>query len=72
MNISSKLIKLLLEKKLNISTIESCTGGYIINEITNQKDSSKITNGGIVAYSNSQKIDIGINKNIIDTHGVYS
>lgn len=72
MNISNKLIKLLLERKLNISTIESCTGGYIINEITNQKDSSKITNGGIVAYSNSQKINIGINKNVIDTYGVYS
>lgn len=72
MCISNKLINLLIVKKLNISTIESCTGGYIINEITNQKDSSKITNGGIVAYSNNQKINIGIDKSIIDKYGVYS
>lgn len=72
MNISNKLIKLLIEKKLNISTVESCTGGYIINEITNQKDSSRITNGGIVAYSNNQKINIGIDKNVINKYGVYS
>lgn len=72
MFISNKLINLLIEKKLNISTIESCTGGYIINEITNQKDSSKITNGGIIAYSNNQKINIGIDKSIIDKYGVYS
>lgn len=72
MDVGNKLINLLIEKNLNISTIESCTGGYIINEITNQKNSSKITNGGIVAYSNNQKIDIGIDKNVIDKYGVYS
>lgn len=72
MEISKKLIKLLIEKKLNISTVESCTGGFIINEITTQKDSSKITNGGIVTYSNNQKINIGIDKSIIDKYGVYS
>ena len=65
MEISKKLIKLLIEKKLNISTVESCTGGFIINEITTQKDSSKITNGGIVTYSNNQKINIGIDKSIL-------
>lgn len=69
---AEKLVQNLKKNKLNISSVESCTGGYLINSITNIEGASHITNGGIVAYSNSQKIRIGVSKEIIKKYGVYS
>jgi nicotinamide-nucleotide amidase len=45
----------LKEKKLNVSTAESCTGGYIAHLITSISGSSEYFKGSVVAYSNEIK-----------------
>lgn len=52
--------------------MESCTGGYIANSITNVEGSSNIFKFGAVTYSNEYKIKMGVSKDIIDTYSVYS
>lgn len=65
--------KLLIEKNLTISTAESCTGGFISNEITDIPGSSQYMNGGVVAYSNRSKTELlGVNPEIIEKHGAVS
>lgn len=63
-----KLIKL----NKTISTMESCTGGFLANSITNIEGSSEVFKFGAVTYSNEYKIKMGVNSNIIDKYTVYS
>ena len=63
-----KLIKL----NKTISTMESCTGGFLANSITNIEGSSEVFKFGAVTYSNEYKIKMGVNKEIIDKYTVYS
>ena len=67
-----ELIKELIEKNQTISTMESCTGGAIANEITNIQDASKILKFSAVTYSNEYKIKMGVDKELIDKYTVYS
>lgn len=55
-----------------ISTMESCTGGYLANEITNIEGSSEVFEFGIVTYSNEYKIKQGVDRDIIKKYTVYS
>ena len=67
------LIRLLIKKKLNISFVESCTGGLLASSITSISGASKIFNLGLVTYSNQAKIKIlKVNKNIIRKYGAVS
>lgn len=67
-----ELIKNLILKNKTISTMESCTGGMICNEITNIPNASKVFNFSAVTYSNEYKIKMGVKKEIIDKYSVYS
>lgn len=67
-----ELINLFKEKKLTISTMESCTGGGLSNSITNIEGSNEVFNFGAVTYSNFYKIKMGVSKEIIDKYSVYS
>ena len=67
-NIVNKLIK---ENK-TISTMESCTGGYIASSITNVPGASGILKFSAVTYSNEYKIKMGVDKNVIEKYSVYS
>ena len=69
---AKQLVKLLADNALSISTMESCTGGAVINSITNVEGSSVVTQGGYVTYSNAQKLRLGVDPNIIEHYGVYS
>ena len=63
--------KLILLNK-TVSTMESCTGGYIANSITNVEGSSNIFKFGAVTYSNEYKIKMGVSAYVIDKYSVYS
>ena len=63
-----KLIKL----NKTISTMESCTGGCLVNSITNIEGSSEVLKFSAITYSNEYKIKMGVNKEIIDKYTVYS
>ena len=67
-DVVNKLIKL----NKTISTMESCTGGFLANSITNIENSSKVFKFGAVTYSNEYKIKMGVDSNIIDKYTVYS
>ena len=63
--------KLILNNK-TISTMESCTGGGLANEITNCEDSSKVFKFSAITYSNEYKIKMGVSSDVIDKYSVYS
>lgn len=52
------LAELLREKKLTISTAESCTGGELAKMITSNPGSSEYFAGGIIAYATEKKIGV--------------
>jgi len=67
-----EVIEKLISINKTISTMESCTGGCLANEITNIEDSSKVFSFGAVTYSSEYKIKLGVNKEIIDKYTVCS
>ncbi|WP_029320184.1 CinA family protein [Butyrivibrio sp. AE3004] len=66
------ITKLLIKKKLTITTMESCTAGMIANLLTDTEGSSAILKGAFITYSNEAKILQGVPSDIIEKHGVYS
>lgn len=72
MESAERLVELLKELPATITTVESCTGGYIISTITDVEGASDITPGGYVTYTNQQKLAIGVAKETIEEYGVYS
>ncbi len=67
-----RIIKKLAELKKTISTMESCTGGGVVNAITNIEGASEVLKYSAVTYSNEYKIKMGVDKDIIDKYTVYS
>ena len=59
--------KLILTNK-TISTMESCTGGGLANEITSYEDASKVLKFSAVTYSNEYKIKMGVDEEIINKY----
>jgi len=53
-----ELKELLLQKRLKLSTAESCTGGLVAARIVNVPGSSEYFMGGVVAYDNSIKMKV--------------
>ncbi len=63
----------LLDKKLTVSTAESCTGGNIARLITSVSGSSRYFKGGFVAYANDIKEQVlGVFPQTIEQYGAVS
>ena len=67
-----EIITLLTQNKKTISTMESCTGGALVNAITNIEGASNVLKFSAVTYSNEYKIKMNVEKEIIDKYTVYS
>lgn len=67
-----ELTKLLIQKELTISTMESCTSGQIASLITDEEGSSAVLKGAFITYCNEAKIMQGVPKEILDKYTVYS
>ena len=67
-----KIIDKLIELNKTISTMESCTGGAIVNEITNIEGASEVLKYSAVTYSNEFKIKMGVDESLIKKYSVYS
>lgn len=64
---------ILRDNKLTIATAESCTGGFIADDLTNIPGSSDYMAGGIVAYANQAKIELlGVNESDLKVYGAVS
>jgi PncC family amidohydrolase len=62
-----------LERRLTLSTAESCTGGLIAHVITEVPGSSAYLVGGVVAYSNGVKAaELGVPEAVLAAHGAVS
>ena len=67
------LVKKLIQKKLKISFVESCTGGMLSSSIASISGASKVFNLGLITYSNQTKINIlKVKKSIIQKYGAVS
>jgi nicotinamide-nucleotide amidase len=65
--------RILTERRKTIAVAESCTGGLIASRITDVSGSSAYFERGIVAYSNTSKMDLlGVPAQMIDQHGAVS
>ena len=73
MNKLQELRKILIEKELNISVAESCTGGMLAQLLTKYPGSSSYFDRGFITYTNQSKIDeLGVNSSVIDEFGAVS
>lgn len=67
-----RIVKILNDNGKKVSTMESCTGGALVNAITNVSGASNVLEYSGVTYSNYFKIKMGVDKDIIDKYTVYS
>ena len=71
--IFNKLHKKLINQKLTISVVESCTGGLLAHNLTKLSNSSKFFQMGLVTYSNNAKSKIiKVDDKIIKKYGAVS
>ncbi len=63
---------LLMEKKLCLATMESCSGGLLASIITDVPGSSAYFKGGLVSYSNGMKEFWGVPAELIARYGAVS
>ena len=67
-----KIVQKLKEQNMTIAFMESCTGGFLANEITNISGASDVLKVSAVTYSSEYKIKLGVDKDIIKNYTVYS
>lgn len=67
------VVQLLIEKKISISTVESCTGGMLASKLVNVPGVSNVFANGFITYSNQSKVDaLGVDPDVIKTYGAVS
>jgi len=71
--LTAQVAELLQEKKLQLATAESCTGGLIAAACTDLAGSSVWFERGFVSYSNAAKTELlGVPADLIEAHGAVS
>lgn len=70
--LEKRIVNKLKEKNETISFMESCTGGYLANAVTNVSGASDVIKTSLVTYSNEYKIKFGVPETIINKYTVYS
>ncbi len=67
-----KLINKLIKLGKKVSTMESCTGGYVSSTITDIDGAGEVFEFSAITYTNEYKIKMGVDKKVIDKYSVYS
>ena len=67
-----EVVRILTEKHKTIATMESCTGGGVVNAITNIEGASEVLKFSAVTYSNEFKIKMGVDSQVLEKYSVYS
>lgn len=64
---------LLINSNATVGTAESCTGGYVANQITSIPGSSRYYEGSVVSYSNDVKMNVlGVSRETLEAYGAVS
>jgi PncC family amidohydrolase len=71
-DLAAQIVQKLKAINHHLCTVESCTGGLISNLITNVSGASLIYWGSYITYDNSLKVELGVSKQLIITHGAVS
>jgi nicotinamide-nucleotide amidase len=67
------LLALCRERRLQLATAESCTGGLVAGALTDVPGSSDVVDRGFVTYSNEAKQEaLGVPARLIEAHGAVS
>ena len=71
--LESIIVRLLTERKLTLALAESCTGGFLANQITNVPGASAVLLAGLVTYANVAKQKfLGVRAETLAAHGAVS
>ena len=71
--LAAVLVRLLSEREQTLALAESCTGGFLADQITNVPGASKVFVAGYVTYSNEEKIrTLGVSRESIEKFGAVS
>ena len=71
--VAEAAVRLLMKRKRTLALAESCTGGFIANQITDVPGASNIFLGGIVSYGNGVKERfLGVKKKSLNKYGAVS
>lgn len=71
--LEEQVVALLKEKRIKISTTESCTGGFLAGTIVNVSGASEVFDEGYITYSNEAKQKIlGVKKETLEKYGAVS
>lgn len=72
-SLEAVLGRMLNERGLTIAVAESCTGGLVLDRLTNIPGSSTYVVGGVVAYANEVKMSqLGVTAGALTQHGAVS
>jgi nicotinamide-nucleotide amidase len=64
--------QVLKQRGLTLATMESCSGGYLANSITEVPSSTRYFRGGLVVYNNDMLMANGVPADTIQQYGVVS
>ncbi|MCC7297142.1 MAG: competence/damage-inducible protein A [Bacteroidia bacterium] len=72
-DISTVIAEHLIKNNVSIALAESCTGGFITNQLIKHPGISSVMRGGLVSYSNEIKMqELGVSADILNTVGAVS
>jgi len=67
------VVKLLIRKKLQIVTVESCTGGLLAGRLINVSGVSEVLKQGFITYSNESKMRlVNVKESTLEKYGAVS
>lgn len=72
-SLEAVLVRELTSRSLTLAVAESCTGGHLLNRLTNIPGASAMLRAGFVPYANEAKTALlGVPADLIATHGAVS
>ena len=72
-SLEEQVVELLAERRLTVTTAESCTGGLIAGTLVNAAGASDVLNEGYVTYSNEAKERlVGVRRETLENFGAVS
>lgn len=72
-SLEEKVVELLAQRNLTVTTAESCTGGLIAGTLVNVAGASDVLNEGYVTYSNEAKERlVGVKHETLEEYGAVS